>query len=78
MYLGFEYDGSQIPAEWFGWLHNKTDYKPFEDPARPNHKWMSDHTENLTGTSQQYTPYSTTRQKIIPWKPPIIKKKRCE
>lgn len=73
LYIGFNYDGSQVPAEWFGWLHHKTDYKPFEDPSRPNHKWMLEHTENLTGTPQQYMPYSTTKQKIIPWKPPMKK-----
>jgi hypothetical protein len=24
----FDYDGSQVPAEWFGWLHYKTDLPP--------------------------------------------------
>ena len=23
-----EYDGSMIPAEWFGWMHYKTDTPP--------------------------------------------------
>jgi len=23
-----DYDGSQVPAEWFGWLHYKTDLPP--------------------------------------------------
>ncbi len=23
-----EYDGSMIPAEWFGWMHYKTDIPP--------------------------------------------------
>ena len=23
-----EYEGSMVPAEWFGWLHNKTDFPP--------------------------------------------------
>lgn len=69
-HYGLEYDGSQIPAEWYGWLHYKTDYLPSDDPGRPSHKWMLDHTENLTGTPKQYVPYSTTKQKIVPWKPP--------
>ena len=25
---GVEYDGSMVPAEWFGWLHYKTDFPP--------------------------------------------------
>lgn len=75
--LGLEYDGSQIPAEWFGWLHYKTDYLPYNDPFRPKHKWMLDHTENLTGTPHQFMPYSTTRQKIVPWKPSNEDNKEC-
>jgi NADH:ubiquinone oxidoreductase subunit len=27
---GLEYDGSMVPAEWFGWLHYKTDFPPTE------------------------------------------------
>ena len=27
---GMEYDGSMVPAEWFGWLHYKTDFPPTE------------------------------------------------
>ncbi|XP_066255793.1 probable NADH dehydrogenase [ubiquinone] 1 alpha subcomplex subunit 12 [Euwallacea similis] len=67
---GLEYDGSQVPAEWYGWLHYKTDLLPFNDPSRPKHKWMMDHTPNMSGTPQQYTPYSTTQPKIEAWQPP--------
>ena len=31
------------------------------------------HDENLSGTDQQYIPYSTTRPKIEAWKPPPAK-----
>lgn len=75
--LGLEYDGSQIPAEWYGWMHYKTDCLPHEHSARPKHTWMADHTENLTGTPQQYMPYSTTKQKIQPWKPFTVENKEC-
>ncbi|CAK9830679.1 NADH dehydrogenase [ubiquinone] 1 alpha subcomplex subunit 12 [Anthophora retusa] len=68
--VGMDYDGSQVPAEWFGWLHYKTDLPPHKDPSRPKYKWMIDHQENLSGTNQAYMPYSTTKPKIIPWKPP--------
>lgn len=64
-----EYDASQIPAEWFGWLHHKTDLTPDQDQSRPKLKWIAKHTENLTGTPGQYMPYSTTRPKIQPWIP---------
>ncbi|XP_075220780.1 NADH dehydrogenase [ubiquinone] 1 alpha subcomplex subunit 12-like [Lycorma delicatula] len=65
-----DYDGSQVPAEWFGWLHYKTDYLPTKDPFRPKYKWMRDHVENVSGTPFQYTPYSTTKPKIEAWVPP--------
>ncbi|CAB3223118.1 unnamed protein product [Arctia plantaginis] len=63
------YDGSQVPAEWFGWLHYKSDLPPHKDPARPNYPWMAEFTENLSGTTGQYTPYTTTRPKVEPWVP---------
>ncbi|GJQ78229.1 hypothetical protein Trydic_g2558 [Trypoxylus dichotomus] len=67
---GTDYDGSQIPAEWFGWMHYKTDLVPTKDPARPKYKWMATHTENPSGTTNQFMPYSTTRPKIEAWIPP--------
>lgn len=68
--VGLNYDGSQVPAEWFGWLHYKTDLLPHQDPARPKYKWMTDHKPNLSGTYEAYMPYSTTKPKIQSWKPP--------
>lgn len=68
-YYALEYDGSQVPAEWFGWLHYKTDLPPHKDPTRPNYKWMVDHTENMSGTPGQFMPYSTTKPKIEAWIP---------
>lgn len=68
--VGLNFDGSQVPAEWFGWLHYKTDYLPNEDPGRPKYKWMADHTPNLTGSTQAYMPYTTTKPKVEAWKPP--------
>lgn len=72
---GVEYDGSQVPAEWYGWLHYKTDLLPQCDPSRPNYPWMADHTENWSGTmSKEWYPYSTTKPKIQAWKPRKIYK----
>ncbi|PSN50581.1 putative NADH dehydrogenase [ubiquinone] 1 alpha subcomplex subunit 12 [Blattella germanica] len=70
-----DYDASQIPVEWFGWIHNKTDLTPDKDPNRPKYPWMDDHTPNMSGTEQQSTPYSTTRPKIHAWVPPKPKRK---
>ncbi|KAI5700144.1 hypothetical protein M8J76_005711 [Diaphorina citri] len=67
--FGLNYDGSLVPAEWYGWLHYKTDYLPHEDPGRPKYKWMAEHTENFSGSNKQYVPYSSTRTKIEAWKP---------
>jgi NADH:ubiquinone oxidoreductase subunit len=71
--VGVEYDGSQVPAEWFGWLHYKTDDPPTKKPP-VNYNWIQDHTENLTGTENQYVPYTTTKPKIESWTPPKPKK----
>lgn len=49
-HLNLEYDGSQIPADWYGWMHYKTDLPPTRDGSRPKYKWMADHSENLSGT----------------------------
>ncbi|KAL0859034.1 hypothetical protein ABMA27_010882 [Loxostege sticticalis] len=63
------YDASQVTSEWYGWLHYKTDLPPHQDPSRPKYKWMIDGNENLSGTTGQYTPYSTTRPKVEAWMP---------
>jgi len=66
---GVDYDGSMVPAEWFGWLHYKTDLPPTVNPP-VNYKWIVDHIENKSGTSGQYVPYTTTKPKIQTWVPP--------
>jgi NADH:ubiquinone oxidoreductase subunit len=58
-----------VPAEWFGWLHYKTDLPPTISPP-PTYKWIEPHRENLTGTPEQYVPYTTTVPKIQSWVPP--------
>ena len=85
-----DYDGSQVPAEWYGWLHYKTDLPPtvvretsstnilyvfhlnlFSVHQKPpvTYDWVVDHTENLSGTSGAWVPYSTTKPKIQAWDP---------
>lgn len=68
--VGLYYDASQIPAQWFGWLHSSTDVIPTKDKTRPYYSWMEKHTPNLSGTSRQYVPYCTAKPKIYPWVPP--------
>lgn len=71
-YKNLEFDASQVPPEWFGWLHYRTDYPPNCDIAKIRvlkYKWMLDHSENLTGTPDAYMPYSTTKPKLEAWNP---------
>ncbi|KAK7499507.1 hypothetical protein BaRGS_00009159 [Batillaria attramentaria] len=69
---GFDYDGSQVPPEWHRWLSYISDEPPTvaKLPKRP---WMAKHTENPSGTPDEYVPYSTTRPKIEAWQPPVQK-----
>jgi NADH:ubiquinone oxidoreductase subunit len=67
--VGFDFDPSQVPAEWHNWLHYMVDDNPNTKP-RVHHHWQIDHVENATGSQYQYTPYSTTRTKINSWQPP--------
>ncbi|KAK4302320.1 hypothetical protein Pmani_023271 [Petrolisthes manimaculis] len=67
--VGTDYDGSMIPAEWFGWMHHKTDLPPTEI-APTAYAWQSGHEENTTGTDRAFMPYTTTKPKIEAWVPP--------
>ncbi|KAK6619792.1 hypothetical protein RUM44_006191 [Polyplax serrata] len=67
--FGYDYDASQIHPEWFRWLHYITDLKPYEE-ERVVHEWMLPYEENGTGTEREYVPYSTTKPRIVAWKPP--------
>ena len=66
--VGLEYDGSMIPAEWFGWMHYKTDIPPTEK-APVKYHWMAEHDANPSMTEKAYTPYSTTKPKVESWTP---------
>eukprot|EP00088_Acartia_fossae_P023590 TRINITY_DN24586_c0_g3_i1.p1 TRINITY_DN24586_c0_g3~~TRINITY_DN24586_c0_g3_i1.p1 ORF type:complete len:143 (-),score=38.09 TRINITY_DN24586_c0_g3_i1:113-541(-) len=65
-----DYDASMVPAEWYGWLHYKTDKTPAEKPP-VKYDWMVDmHVPNPSGTKDAYMPYTTTKPKIEAWVPP--------
>ena len=76
---GVDYDAGMVPAEWFGWLHSKTDLSPLEK-APVKYDWMQEHTPNtsgstagrdtMMGSSNAYMPYTTTKPKIESWVPP--------
>ncbi|KAG7275308.1 hypothetical protein CRUP_015246 [Coryphaenoides rupestris] len=52
------------------WLHCMTDDPPTTHPPEPR-KFLTDrHQINVSGSSQQYVPFSTTTKKIHEWVPP--------
>ncbi|XP_076062570.1 putative NADH dehydrogenase [ubiquinone] 1 alpha subcomplex subunit 12 [Oratosquilla oratoria] len=67
--VGTDYDGSQIPAEWFGWMHHKSDIPPTKG-LHSTHAWQMKYVANMSGTEDAYMPYSTTKPKIEAWIPP--------
>ncbi|KAI6646590.1 hypothetical protein LOD99_12711 [Oopsacas minuta] len=67
-----EFDASQVPPEWHGWLHYMTDNPPTKVPPVPR-KFHAEHQANWTGTTKDYVPYSTTRPRIQSWIPPTNK-----
>ncbi|XP_059537956.1 NADH dehydrogenase [ubiquinone] 1 alpha subcomplex subunit 12 isoform X1 [Myotis daubentonii] len=52
------------------WLHCMTDDPPTTKPPTARKFIWTNHKFNLSGTSEQYVPYSTTRKKIQEWVPP--------
>ncbi|CAI4227823.1 unnamed protein product [Auanema sp. JU1783] len=64
-----DYDATQVPSEWHGWLHHITDDTPVVKPP-VNEKWVLSHQENVSiYQDKKYIPYSTTRPKITGWQP---------
>ena len=63
------YDASQIPPEWHRWMQHMTDDPPSTHPPEQR-KFFLDHKRNMSGSNEQYVPYSTTKPKIEAWKPP--------
>ncbi|CAL4088208.1 unnamed protein product, partial [Meganyctiphanes norvegica] len=67
--VGMDYEGSMVPAEWYGWLHYKVDEPP-TTKAPTDYSWQSGHEFNVSGTPKAFIPYSTTKPKIEAWVPP--------
>ena len=52
------YDPSQVPAEWFGWLHHMIDMNPNHPKFKDlNPSYRREHIPNLTGTPYRYLPH---------------------
>ncbi|EAW97516.1 NADH dehydrogenase (ubiquinone) 1 alpha subcomplex, 12, isoform CRA_b [Homo sapiens] len=66
----WDVDGSMVPPEWHRWLHSMTDDPPTTKPLTARKFIWTNHKFNVTGTPEQYVPYSTTRKKIQEWIPP--------
>ncbi|MEM6824842.1 MAG: NADH:ubiquinone oxidoreductase subunit NDUFA12 [Pseudomonadota bacterium] len=56
-----EAEASRIAPDWHGWLHHTWDDPPTKT-ALPRKNWEKPHQENLTGTSQAYTPPGSIRR----------------
>ncbi|KAM9169885.1 NADH dehydrogenase [ubiquinone] 1 alpha subcomplex subunit 12 [Pangshura tecta] len=70
-----EVDGSMVPPEWHRWLHCMTEDPPTTHPPEAREFIWKNHKFNLSGTPEQYVPFSTTRKKIQEWIPPTTANK---
>ncbi|XP_019370419.1 PREDICTED: NADH dehydrogenase [ubiquinone] 1 alpha subcomplex subunit 12 isoform X1 [Gavialis gangeticus] len=71
----WDVDASMVPPEWHRWLHSMTDDPPTTHPPVARKFIWENHKFNLSGSSGQYVPYSTTRKKIQEWIPPATASK---
>ncbi|KAF4791565.1 NADH dehydrogenase [ubiquinone] 1 alpha subcomplex subunit 12 [Turdus rufiventris] len=58
------------PGFMHRWLHSMTDDPPTTHPPVARKFIWENHKFNVSGTPEQYVPYSTTRKKIHEWIPP--------
>ncbi|VDD92530.1 unnamed protein product [Enterobius vermicularis] len=64
-----EYDATQIPPEWYRWIHHMTDTPPTKKTIEKE-KYAMEHIENLSlEPDKKYVPYKTTREKLHAWFP---------
>ena len=66
----WDVDGSMVPPEWHRWLHCMIDDPPTTRPPTAHKFIWTNHKFNVSGTPQQYVPYSTIAKKIQEWDPP--------
>ncbi|CAD6588836.1 MAG: hypothetical protein CYPHOPRED_004555 [Cyphobasidiales sp. Tagirdzhanova-0007] len=75
-YAQWEFNGTQVPPEWRGWLNHIRKDPPHLDPLMISSSptWKSSHLENLTGTRGAYKSYSTTKPKYLAWEPKVAQR----
>ncbi|KAJ3126193.1 hypothetical protein HK098_007825, partial [Nowakowskiella sp. JEL0407] len=66
IYKKWNFDGTQVPAEWHQWLSHVTDDTP-DKFAHLKPFYQSEHIENVTGTKGAFKTYSTVKPKIESW-----------
>lgn len=49
-------DASAVPPGWHGWLHNRVDVTPLDEPDYQPYAWQKPHLPNQTGTPNAYRP----------------------
>jgi len=77
-YAAWEFNASQVPAEWHIWLHYTKDEDPISSPPPPV-LYGRKHIENLTGSSRAYHPHKVygtratqhSKEWIEGWEPPV-------
>lgn len=52
---GRDWDPSQIPPGWYGWMHHTIQTPPVDEDYRPR-EWQKPHKANMTGTPAAYRP----------------------
>ena len=56
-------DSTNIPANWYSWIHFTDDKLPNQNQKR--YFWEKKHLPNLTGTNKAYRPKKITENKIV-------------
>ncbi|KAF9975264.1 hypothetical protein BGZ73_001155 [Actinomortierella ambigua] len=69
-----EYNASQVPSEWHGWLHRMLQEPPTTDKSMVTPSWAVEFTENVSGSPMAYKSYNTTRPKFSEWSPKVAKR----
>ncbi len=71
-----DFQASNVPPEWHGWLHHQSDIVPGKTKKNPHrHDWVKPHKPNMSGTDEAYFPpgYDGKREdatgNYVAWKP---------
>ncbi len=59
VYASGDWDASQVPPGWHGWMHFTVDAPPSEE-AYAAREWQKPHRRNMTGTPAAWRPRGST------------------